>query len=58
LHRRVMRDSFNGCTWHNRYGMHVAFTRTAIAMWVVFKNLWRELTKSYEPSKHYFKGRK
>mgnify|MGYP006099707259 FL=1 len=53
-----MRDSFNGCTWRNRYGMHVAFTRTAIAMWVVFKNLWRELTNSYEPSKHYFKGRK
>jgi hypothetical protein len=27
-------------------------------MWVVFKNLWRELTNSYEPSKHYFKGKK
>ena len=53
-----MRVSFISCAWRDRYGMHVAFTRTAIAMWAVFKNLWRGLTDSYEPSKHYFKGKK
>jgi len=53
-----MRGRLNGWSCFNCNSMYVAFNRTALAMWEVFKKVWRGLTESYEPSQHYFKGKK
>jgi hypothetical protein len=59
MHWRILRVNIVRWAWHCNFGYYVAFNSTIIiAMWIAIKTFWRELTNSYEPSKHYFKGRK
>ena len=60
MHWRILRVSINVNAWHHNFWLHVFFFSTTdhIDMWEAIKKAWRELTNPYDPSKHYFKGRK